>query len=661
MKKHLFFSALAALALSSCMKENQTIVPGGIQTVTFDAVASVDTRTALVEGTKVYWQSGDQISVSGAAAPFTNALAAGETAASTAFTGEVAAADTYYAVYPAEGVTWNGSVATIKSTMRQQAVNGTFAAGVNITAANTTSQDKSFSFKNMLGYVKLSLPVGIESVIVTANGGEELCGELSIDCSVPGATVKSGTGSNCVTLFDYTAIPEGVYYIALAPGTYSEGLTFDFVGTDGKVATKTVAGPIELEAGHINPLGTITGLTWNDPAEGLEGVIWKGKYVTGKWDAGMSDLTSVYYDWSGVKAGDVLKVYGGSTNPAVPATMSLKNKSWTALAGAQQFYNNPPAAMSVTLTEEMVADLKDGGLIIQGDGYYCTAVAVVPGTGDVEPDGPQIPENYVAITLWEGTKDMAWGTAMQDLAYGGYNWANCKPGQYLKIYVTPTNPDANWTVQLMYADDAYAWQAIPSFTNYDNVEEIIFELTEELIALFAAPNNGFIMQGNNATAKKVELYRESTGQSGFALTMTNDVAEAEDWSVQVWYTLDQPLKAGSQYEFKCVAKSTVARDWMTMVLQSGEADAVDQNYSHGMNLFTDWTPTTITILPDKDTYVKLTFNIGNFLGTVSIDNVSMKEVGTDVELIKNGDFENGSTIGWSSWTGAHSIGEGYAE
>ena len=63
----------------------------------------------------------------------------------------------------------------------------------------------------------------------------------------------------------------------------------------------------------------------------------------------------------------------------------------------------------------------------------------------------------------------------------------------------------------------------------------------------------------------------------------------------------------------------------------------------------------------KDTYTKITFNIGDFVGVVSIDNVSMKEVGSDVELIKNGDFEDGSMAGWGSWTGAQNLGEGYVE
>ena len=52
MKKNLFYCALAALAFSSCVKENETDIQG-VQKVTFEAVASADTRTVLAEGTKV--------------------------------------------------------------------------------------------------------------------------------------------------------------------------------------------------------------------------------------------------------------------------------------------------------------------------------------------------------------------------------------------------------------------------------------------------------------------------------------------------------------------------------------------------------------------------------------------------------------------------------
>ena len=411
--------------------------------------------------------------------------------------------------------------------------------------------------------------------------------------------------------------------------------------------------PIQAEPQEVTytVVGTISGHAWENAYEGglmtAEGNYYVAKNVPFVWNSSL---------------------YGGDYNRV--EFKIVETGTWDGYAYPEKNVDQKAnAEITVQVGGENIAlDAAEGNYDVYFDKANLKVWVMTPGykPGEEVPGGeepvvpemPEIPADYTAATLWEGTKAMAWGTAMQDLAYGGYNWASCKPGQYLKLYVTPTDPAADWTVQLMYADDAYAWQVIPSFTDYHNVEEIVFELTEELLALFTAPNNGFIMQGDNATALKVELYREPAGASGFALTMTNETA-GNGWDTQVWYNLDQPLKAGAQYEFKCVVKSTVARDWCSVLLQS--PDGADQNFNHGMTLFTEWTPTTITFAPDKDTYTKVTFNVGDFVGVVSIDNVSMKEVGTDVELIKNGDFENGSTAGWNSWTNAQGLGEGYAE
>ena len=411
--------------------------------------------------------------------------------------------------------------------------------------------------------------------------------------------------------------------------------------------------PIQAEPQEVTytVVGTISGHAWENAYEGglmtAEGNYYVAKNVPFVWNSSL---------------------YGGDYNRV--EFKIVETGTWDGYAYPEKNVDQKAnAEITVQVGGENIAlDAAEGNYDVYFDKANLKVWVMTPGykPGEEVPGGeepvvpemPEIPADYTAATLWEGTKAMAWGTAMQDLAYGGYNWASCKPGQYLKLYVTPTDPAADWTVQLMYADDAYAWQVIPSFTDYHNVEEIVFELTEELLALFTAPNNGFIMQGDNATALKVELYREPAGASGFALTMPNETA-GNGWDTQVWYNLDQPLKAGAQYEFKCVVKSTVARDWCSVLLQS--PDGADQNFNHGMTLFTEWTPTTITFAPDKDTYTKVTFNVGDFVGVVSIDNVSMKEVGTDVELIKNGDFENGSTAGWNSWTNAQGLGEGYAE
>lgn len=580
MKKVLFFAA-AAMTLSACVMETATPVAGDMETITFEAEASAQTKTTVVDGTKVYWCAGDQISVMGAAAPFTNALAEGETAAKTAFTGEVATADTYYAVYPAAGVTWNGTTATVKTVMRQTATAGTFANGVNITAANTTSQEKSFSFQNVLGYVKMTLPSGIKSVIVTANNGELLYSEdATIDCAANDMAVTGVNGSNCVTLFSYTEITAGEYYIALLPGTYAKGLTFDFVGTDNKVATKTIAGPVELEAGHVNSVGTITGLDWTDTASGLDNAIWRGKYVTGKWDNGMADLAEGRYDWSKAKAGDMLRVHGGATDPNKTPTMAFKNKSWGALAGLKEYYNDPSAEMSVTLTEEAVAELKDGGLIIQGDAYYFTAIELVPGTGEEEDPG----EDTGATVLWEGEFEFVSWNGWQELAWGAYDWSKCKPGNVLRISGNPTNPSADWWVLSLKVGDGWDNLAgVPS--QYGKPGILYIELTQEIIDDLVA-RNGLVIQGDGYIMTKIELYEEmpsevvvwegaydlGTSYSGGLSVAIGEVPYGA--TLNIGY--ETPAGVGDgYYQIKLIA---VGSDWSWNAMNSTDADVNEYGY-----------------------------------------------------------------------------------
>ena len=55
MKKNLIYCAVAALALSSCMKDEVAdVVSGSLETITFEAAASVESKTTLVDGKKVY-------------------------------------------------------------------------------------------------------------------------------------------------------------------------------------------------------------------------------------------------------------------------------------------------------------------------------------------------------------------------------------------------------------------------------------------------------------------------------------------------------------------------------------------------------------------------------------------------------------------------------
>lgn len=150
-------------------------------------------------------------------------------------------------------------------------------------------------------------------------------------------------------------------------------------------------------------------------------------------------------------------------------------------------------------------------------------------------------------------------------------------------------------------------------------------------------------------------------ENGYALKLVNNEAQESNWQLQTWYQLDEPLKTNTTYEFKCVAKATSPYGWCGIWPQS--LSTGDCNYSFGMTFNTEWTETSFTIIPDKDVYDRLVFNYGDFEGTLYIDDISLREVGSPIELIDNGHFEEGHLDGWGSWYSdsymLSDYGEGY--
>ena len=77
-----------------------------------------------------------------------------------------------------------------------------------------------------------------------------------------------------------------------------------------------------------------------------------------------------------------------------------------------------------------------------------------------------------------------------------------------------------------------------------------------------------------------------------------------------------------------------------------------------MSFSTEWKQVEVTINPDKDVYQRLTWCFGDKAITLMLDDVSLTEKGSEVNLITNGDFEGQTTEGWSSWAGYEKIGAG---
>ena len=232
-------AAIAALSVS-CDKE-QTAGDGQPSKVemTFTSRAAgqsqvaSDTKTALQDGEKVVWTDEDAIGIfgnSGKAEQFALESIDESDASVATFKGSALPAETYYAVYPydADAELSGNAISTELPAVQTAAGDGTFAAGVNLSAA--VAENGNLQFENLCGLVTLTLssvPEGysLESVTLEGRNGEKISGEVSV--SVP--DLKAAAGENAGTSVTLAAA-EGSYLSAEAyvftviPATFSNGI-----------------------------------------------------------------------------------------------------------------------------------------------------------------------------------------------------------------------------------------------------------------------------------------------------------------------------------------------------------------------------------------------------------------------------------------------------
>lgn len=235
--------------------------------------------------------------------------------------------------------------------------------------------------------------------------------------------------------------------------------------------------------------------------------------------------------------------------------------------------------------------------------------------------GPEIPAEYVAYTIWEGSFDTTEWQGCQDLAWGQYDWSVRKPGQYLKFTGVPADPTASWwCLSLRVGTDWANLAGVP--TQYDNPEVVVVELTQEIIDALVA-GNGLVMTGTGFIVNKVELYRTEikdeesdlldnvvtnssfedgwtgwnglwgkyvydmgegyTGDSSAHFTLTEECANM--WDAQLFWTVDPVLQPGVTYAYEFYAKSDAALEVQFL----GQNEEYSGIYKDIFTPGTDWT------------------------------------------------------------------------
>ena len=255
MRKSIVFvsAAVALLSAASCTRELiEPLETEGGEKITITLSLEGDATKTALEAGKTVWAEGDSILFSdgkttqkcGVPAEFE-----GKQYAEIKIDAEKIASDTLCAVYPASAFAsyTRGGAVSVNVANDQS---GLFEEA-NICVA--VADNYQFAMKNVTAVMKVTVPEGIETVMLTASATDTLAGKLAVTY---GDELKIVASSALKSIKVPTAGLEGDYYVAVVPGTY-KGFSMMALTLDGKTQKKTTEAEHTLAVNELVSLGTI--------------------------------------------------------------------------------------------------------------------------------------------------------------------------------------------------------------------------------------------------------------------------------------------------------------------------------------------------------------------------------------------------------------------
>lgn len=387
MKKNNIFYACAAAALmfASCQKEGPVadgttpdIPQSPFSEMGVITATTVDTKVTTLDGVNVLWDKGDKIQLftrtwnettnkyDASWCDYNSSLESPSDIAT--FVRDAANTNTvdntsgkYLAIYHKGATVVTQSrdyYAQIALTKEQVAKNG---GDFVSTILYSTSEDSDFAFAHAVSYLKFTVDQNTtpfnKLIVSPVNSSEVIVSRIQINWASETATSAPSTGKSqdsktvSVTTDDKAAFAPGIYYIAINPSTYTEGLEFTFENGEA-VYSKASPANVEMTPGDVADMGTIGTLKFPAPVEpeipttlelgkayAKDGVVFwidendssKGKIISGagtqiKWGKSSTYTWAPEIDTNNGSANNdyVLNVEG-STADAFPAVYYCKS------------------------------------------------------------------------------------------------------------------------------------------------------------------------------------------------------------------------------------------------------------------------------------------------------------------------------------------------
>ena len=183
------------------------------------------------------------------------------------------------------------------------------------------------------------------------------------------------------------------------------------------------------------------------------------------------------------------------------------------------------------------------------------------------------------------------------------------------------------------------------------------------ISLFCAVMG--IHSQDNAKSEDIGNYGTTRSMSegiNHALEVTTAEAKQNIWDWQMHYKLDAPLTVGKKYELKARIKGSGNGTLALWPIDTASSNtnqwggSNDVQYEASYDFTTSWKTFTWNFSA-RFPLNELDFVFGQYGGSIFFDDVTLKEVGSDKELIVNGDFESTLTANRKkiSWQGGVSF------
>lgn len=233
---HIYIMCATALFATACTSEAEQapdVAQGSRKQMTFTVSqednSGAQTRVAFNSETKLIWEAGDKIGLyDGTKTNEFTLIGDGGTTIG-AFKGEANESDSYIALYPYSDriYIYDGTVRMLTLPAIQTATPGSFDKNAAIFVAK--SSGKNLVFKNVAAYFKVTPAFDCSEIVIKANNPDNvLAGMVDVTIAEDGTpTVDSSRGRDLSNWVKLTGKIEKdkTYYIALLPGTFSEGFT----------------------------------------------------------------------------------------------------------------------------------------------------------------------------------------------------------------------------------------------------------------------------------------------------------------------------------------------------------------------------------------------------------------------------------------------------